>query len=112
LVFELGSGVDDVITLTGGAFSIGTGLLAFDDFVFSDAGGLTTGTFTLLDSNTPIVGQLDLAHLSGTIGNFTGTLGFANNGQDVVLTVVPEPNTGVLLLAAAVGLAGWRRKQA
>lgn len=111
LNFELGYGLGDSITLTGGAFNIGTGVLAFDDFIFSDGGGITQGTYTLLDSNTPIVGQLDLAHLSGSVGSFTGTLGFADNGNDLILTVVPEPNAALLVLAGTAGLLGSRRRR-
>jgi hypothetical protein len=87
----------------------GTGLLGFSDFTFSGVAGLESGTYTLFDTNTPIIGTLDGTNLSGpfAIGLF-GTLGFADGGNDLVLTVVPEPGSAALLFGSLGMLAGLR----
>lgn len=114
LIFELGSiAASDKITLTGSSvLNIGAGVLAFDDFVFSNLGGLETGSYTLFDGVNAIVGSLDPngANLTGSLGgSFTGTLAFGDNGNDLVLQVVPEPGTLVSLLGGLGMLAGLQR---
>lgn len=113
LLFDLGALANsDKITLTNGTLTIGAGVLGFDDFAFTSLGDLQADTYTLIDGNSPIVGSLDanLANLTGSLGGiFTGTLGFADGGNDLVLVVVPEPGS-VTLLAASIGsLLGLRR---
>jgi autotransporter-associated beta strand protein len=110
LIFELGPTSDQVL-LTTSALTIGSGVLAFDDFLFSDAGGLTVGTYTLFNTNTPILGTLDTANLSGPIGSFTGTLAFADGGNDLVVNVVPEPSAVLSLLGGVGLLLGVRRRR-
>jgi autotransporter-associated beta strand protein len=113
LTFELGTvGGSDKVTLTGGALNIGTGVLAFDDFTFTALGGFGVGTYTLFDGDTSIVGTLDsnAANLTGSIGAFTATLGFADGTKDLVLNVVPEPSSIVSLLGALGALLGLRRR--
>jgi autotransporter-associated beta strand protein len=109
LVFELGVSSDQIL-LTAGALTIGSGALAFDDFVFSNSGGLAVGTYTLFNTTTPIIGTLDVANLTGAIGGFTGTIGFGDGGNDIVVTVVPEPGTAMVLLGG-MGLLGLRRRR-
>lgn len=107
LVFELGT-LSDLVTLTGGTLSIGSSL-GFNDFAFTAGAGFGIGTYTLFDSSAPIVGTLDSANLTGLIGAlYTGTLEFADGGNDIVLTVeaIPEPSTLVLAGLGVLGFAG------
>jgi autotransporter-associated beta strand protein len=108
LIFGL-AGTNDRITLTTGSVAIGTGLLGFNDFAFTTLTGFAPGTYTLFDTSTAISGSLDNANLTGSLGGFTGTLGFAESGQDLVLVVVPEPGSAALLLASFGSLLGLRR---
>jgi hypothetical protein len=109
LAFELGA-FSDQVTLPSGTLNIGSGVLAFDDFTFSDAGGLTTGIYPLFDSSVPIAGTLDAAHVTGTIGTFNAALALADNGNDLVLLVVPEPGS-VGLVLAGMGMMGVVRRR-
>jgi len=110
LIFRLGSSNSDRITLTTGQLTIGSGVLAFNDFAFSTAADFGNGTYTLFDSNTAISGTLDAARLSGSLGaGFTGTLSLADNGSDLLLTVIPEPGSAMLLLASAASILALRR---
>jgi hypothetical protein len=111
LEFQLGSvAASDRVAFTTGALTIGTGVLGMNDFAFSIAAGIASGTYTLFDGNSPIVGTLNAANLSGVIGaGFSGTLALANNNSDIVLTVVPEPGSITLLLTGAGSMLGIRR---
>jgi hypothetical protein len=115
LQFELGATSDQAV-LTTGALTIGTGVLALDDFAFTALSGLAAGTYKLFDTNTPIVGSLDSnpAHLTGAIApGFSGTLALADGGNDIVITVVPEPGVASIMLAglgALMGLGRFRRR--
>ena len=55
------------------AVTIGTGALGFNDFVFSNLGGVEPGTYKLITSGAPVNGILDSANLSGVIDTLTGT---------------------------------------
>ena len=84
MLFELDTpGASDLVQLTNAlsSLNIGSGTLEFDDFVFTELGGLTTGTYTLFDTAAPLAGTLG-SNLSGPIGAFTGTLGLGDNGND------------------------------
>jgi fibronectin-binding autotransporter adhesin len=110
LIFELGAlAASDKVAFTTGALTIGTGVLAFNDFAFTAQAGFGPGTYTLFDGNLPISGTLDAANRSGSVGGFTGTLSLADNGNDVVFTVVPEPASTTLLVASLGSLVGLRR---
>jgi autotransporter-associated beta strand protein len=110
LVFELGApATSDKVTFTTGALTISTGVLGFNDFVFSTLGGFGPGTYTLFDGNLPISGSLDPANRTGFVGGLASTLEPADNGNDLVLTVVPEPASATLLLASFASMAGLRR---
>lgn len=97
---------------TSDEVSMPTGLLKlhgqqFSDFSFTPLTGFSGGTFTLVDAGS-ITGSLG-ANLSGTINGLSATLSV--QGNDLVLTVVPEPGTLVLLAIGAFGLLAymWRR---
>lgn len=112
LRFDLGAaGLGDKFVLSSsGALDIGNGLLEFSDFSFSALAGFAPGTYVLFDSNVAILGSFG-SITSGAIGGYTGSIGFANGGQDIVLTVVPEPQVSVLLgIGALVFLRGMRRR--
>jgi autotransporter-associated beta strand protein len=86
LNFELDAlaGLSDKIAVTG-TLTIGSGLLGFNDFVFTNLGGLQAGTYKLITSGG-ISGTLDGADLSSAIGAFTGTLQITGNDLELVVT--------------------------
>jgi len=113
LIFQLGAtGINDSFQLTNasGSLNIGSGTLNWDDFSFSTLAGFTgVGTYTLFDTGAAIVGTLG-STLSGAIGGSTGTLSILN-GQDLILTVVPEPSTWALLTTGLVATILLRRRR-
>ncbi|MDB6170915.1 MAG: sorting protein [Chthoniobacteraceae bacterium] len=111
LAFDLaGPGASDQVAFVTGGLSIGGGLLGFDDFAFLTADGFGNGSYTLFDTSTLINGTLNSANLTGTLApGYFGTLSLADNGNDIVLTVVPEPGSAALLLASVGSLLGLRR---
>jgi fibronectin-binding autotransporter adhesin len=112
LFFELGT-ASDLASLTTGTLTIGSSL-GFNDFTFTGGPGLAPGSYTLFDSSVVIAGTLDSADLTGSFGaGFSGTLGLADNGNDIVLTVaaIPEPSTLVLAGLGALGFAGLRLRR-
>ncbi len=106
LVFELGT-VSDLVNINTGSLTIGNGVIGFSDFAFSDAGGLTSGAYTLFQTPGAIVGTLDSNDLSGSFAGMTGTL--AISGNNLVLNVVPEPTTAALAALALLPLLRRRR---
>jgi len=109
LIFELGSS-SDRITLTNASslLGIGSGVLEFDDFVFTTIAGFAPGTYTLFDTENSISGTLG-SNLTGMVGGYSATLQFANGSQDLVLNVVPEPATAFLAMIGCM-LWIWRRR--
>ncbi|MCG3147405.1 MAG: hypothetical protein PCFJNLEI_00845 [Verrucomicrobiae bacterium] len=108
LQFELASpSTSDLIVVSNAVLTIGSGLLEFTDFDFTNA-GVTPGTYTLFATDNAIVGSLGV-DVAGVIGGLNATLAFADSHTDLVLTVVPEPSTWVLLLLG-VGAFGLRQK--
>ena len=77
----------------------------FADFNFTPLGGFGQGTYTLIDTNSVPIGSLGTSN-SGTIDGMPAYI--AVQGDDVVLTVVPEPSTLVMLCIGGVVLLGWR----
>jgi fibronectin-binding autotransporter adhesin len=88
LRFELGPiGSSDKLAVTG-TLTIGTGVLAFNDFVFSALAGLHDGTYKLITSGAPVSGTLAGSGLSGAIGAGTGTLQISDGGTGNDLELV------------------------
>ena len=78
---------------------------SFSSFNFTPLSGFGQGTYTLIHAGGR-TGSLSSSNLSGAIGSgYSGTLSVV--GNDLVLTVVPEPGTLALLIAAGAGLLAW-----
>jgi autotransporter-associated beta strand protein len=73
--------------IVAGTVNIGTDVLGFGDFNFTDVGGLQNGTYTLIQSDG-ITGTLDPtpANLTGSVGAGTGTLQITGNNVELVVT--------------------------
>lgn len=114
LIFELGTSSDQVV-LTSGVLTIGAGTLGFSDFSFVAGAGFiqpVTTVYTLFDSTQVISGSLDGGDLTGTIGGRAATLSLGDSGNDINLTVVPEPATfGMIFGVLTLGLAVTRRRR-
>jgi hypothetical protein len=80
----------------------------FSDFNFTPLGGFGPGTYLLIDAGS-VNGSLG-AGTSGTINGLPASL--AVQGNDLVLTVVPEPGTLALLVVGAIGALSyaWLRR--
>jgi autotransporter-associated beta strand protein/T5SS/PEP-CTERM-associated repeat protein len=77
------------------------------DFNFTALGGFMPGTYTLIDAGS-ISGSLG-AITDGAINGLPASL--AIQGNDLVLTVVPEPGTLGLLCGLGVGVAAFARRR-
>lgn len=119
LEFDLGSDFAagdtyDQILLTAGSLDIGSGDLGFDDFTFQTLSGFGVGVTDLepavytLFASPDLIGSLSTA-TSGWIGGFYGTLEI--DGQDLLLTVIPEPGTALLVLGGLLGLITALRRR-
>ena len=99
----------DKIVVTGG-LNIGSGVLEFNDFVFTDVQNIQATTYTLIDA-TSITGTLG-ANLSGTFGNGISANLSTNGSGDLLLnvTAAPEP-TGLAMLALSGGALLSRRRR-
>ena len=111
LVFELATvAASDQIALSTGIVNIGSGLLDFGDFSFTALPGFGPGTYTLISSSSPILGELDAVNFAGTIGEYNAQLAFTNGGKELALIVaVPEPGSGAALLGGLGVLLGLQR---
>jgi autotransporter-associated beta strand protein len=110
LVFDLATpATSDKITITGGALSIGTGLLEFDDFKFNALGGYAPGDYTLIDGSNAIIGTLG-PNRNGLAGQFLANIQFGDSNKDIVLHVIPEP-TSAILIVGSLGLLINRRRR-
>ncbi len=81
----------------------------FSDFNFTSLGGFGPGSYTLIDAGS-VSGTLG-GNTSGTIDGLPASL--AVQGNDLVLTVVPEPGALVLLCGFGTGMAcfAWTRRK-
>ncbi len=93
LNFELGPIAASDKIVVGGVLTIGPasptpGVLGFSDFNFSTLSGLENGTYKLITGASSVVGTLDAANLSGTLGAgpAQGTLQFTGTDLELVVT--------------------------
>lgn len=105
LSFELDTPLSsDMVLMPSGALTLGG--QQFSDFNFTPLGGFGPGSYTLIDA----------ASVSGTLGGGTsGTINglqakLAVQGNDLVLTVVPEPETLALMCGFGVGMGCLARR--
>lgn len=106
-VFELGLSSDRIDLINSAALQLGTGTLGLSDFSFFDSGGFGSGTYTLIQGASFFTGSLDAADLTGNVLGYQSTLGM--NGNNLVLTVVPEPHAVGLTLLGTLTLLRRRR---
>ncbi len=86
LAYELGTlaGPNDMIV--AGTLAIGNGALGFNDFVFTNLGGLEVGTYKLITSGG-LTGTLDAGNLAGVMATgLVGTLRITGNDLELVVT--------------------------
>jgi autotransporter-associated beta strand protein len=106
LDFELGSTLaSDMISMSSSTLYLNSQDLSAFNFTALD--GFGSGIYTLIDAGD-ISGDLG-RNLTGAIGDYSATL--SKSGNDLVLTVVPEPGTWMLLAAACLGLFVRKRKK-
>ena len=100
----------DLVSLLNGVVLSGNSSLNFADFTFTAGAGFGIGIYTLIDNAGSIATLLDSSGLSGTIGGFDATLSTSNvSGNDLILTVVPEPRAAMLGLIGVLALLRRRR---
>jgi autotransporter-associated beta strand protein len=111
LVLEAGAAMDYELDTPSTSDMVSCGSLAlngqqFSDFHFTWTAKFEPGTYNLIASGSPPSGLG--SNTSGTIDGLPANL--AISGNDLVLTVVPEPTALALLGVGAIGLLGfWRR---
>jgi len=117
LIYELGpTSASDKIVVTG-TLTIGSGVLGFSDFVFTNAGGLQNGTYTLITSGGLNPGDsLHSADTNGTIGSFNAYLRLNGGNLELIAssagpsgpaTLTNSYSGGVLTLTWPAG-QNWR----
>ena len=105
LAFEIGSGgASDLINVTGGSVSA-TGAVAVN---ITALAGFGAGTYNLISGTSSGLSNLTLGTTPG--GAFSYALQSSANGEQLVVTAVPEPVSLAICAAGAVGLLLMRRK--
>jgi mannosyl-glycoprotein endo-beta-N-acetylglucosaminidase len=101
LLFDLNNlaVTNDRVAVTG-TVALGGGTLGFNDFAFTNLGGLQVGTYKLVTSGG-ITGTLDAANLTGTMGSLAGRLQINGNDLELAITV-----GGYVSWATANGIPG------
>lgn len=112
LHFDLGADTSpgatyDQLVVTGGGLDIGNGFLAFDDFDFNVLAGFAPGSYTLFESSN-LLGSLS-GNIAGMVGGHPGSLSL--QGNNLFLTVVPEPSGAALALVGLMLATAWRGRK-
>jgi autotransporter-associated beta strand protein len=97
LDYELGTVANsDLICMSSSTLYINN--LKFSDFAFTSPDEFGVGSYTLIDAGL-ISGNLG----TDTLGNINGLSAYLSlSGNDLVLTVVPEPRAFILLMVAGI----------
>lgn len=113
LVFQLGT-TSDLIQLTNGFASLsGSASAGGITLYLSDAGGVTTQTYTLMtwQAGTTLT-SFDLSDFSVvTSGGISGSLQFGANSLEYVVSAIPEPTTAAMVLGMAAVTLVFRRRR-
>ena len=109
LAFDLaGVNASDKVSMTANTLSING--QQFADFTFNALSGFNEGVYTLIDAGT-ISGTGLGSNRTGLINGLGATLSVS--GNDLILTVIPEPGTVALLFSALLGMIAyaWRKRK-
>lgn len=110
LKFDLAAtGVSDQITLSG-LTTVDASALTFDRFDFNTLSGFVNGNNYTLMSLTGAGSWSGFSTVTGTVGGLDGTI--LLSGNDLVLSVVPEPSTWALLAGYLTTVMLLRRRRA
>ncbi len=104
--FELGTSSDLISLLNLATLNLGSGTLGLSDFTFSDSGGFTDGVYNLITGAASFTGTLDTGNLTGSVLGRDGTLSMS--GNNLILTVVPEPSAALI---GSLGLLALLRRR-
>ena len=103
LAFDLGPVAASDRIAVSGTVDIGEEVLGFGDFAFAALSGLAPGTYKLITSSG-IIGSLDPANLTGTVGGFEAELRITDN--DLELSIGGEGPSGFAVWQAANSTTG------
>jgi autotransporter-associated beta strand protein len=105
--FELGTSSDLISLLNLATLNLGSGTLGMSDFTFSDSGGFADGVYTLITGAASFSGTLDTGDLTGSVLGRDGTLSMS--GNNLILTVIPEPSVALIGSLGLITLLRRRR---